>query len=107
MFYSLVHDWQAAANVKQILVFPLAQDLYAFEKNLITDERPLPYTDSQFDDISVIGVFVKLRAVQNGDGKWIPIIRTPDGTLIQEVPVSFDDWEEALKTAKISLKSVV
>ena len=107
MFYSLVHDWQAAANVKQILVFPLSRDLYAFEKNLITDERPLPYTDSQFNDGDVTGVFVKLRAVQNGDGKWIPIIRTSDSTLIQELPVSFDNWQDALKKAKISLKSVV
>ena len=106
MHYSIAHDWQAAPNVKQVLVFVDALDKENFERDHLIKDDVFPYTDSQFDDKNVSGVFVKLRAVLNGDEKWIPIIRTVDGTLIKEYSQCFSSWQLAIGYAKVHMKKV-
>ena len=108
MHYSITHDWQATPNVKQVLVFPDARDKDDFEReHLIREDDRLPFTDSQFVDATAKGIFVKLRAVLDGDDKWIPIIRTADGTTIKAFfDIKFSSWQLAIDYAKAQLKSI-
>lgn len=107
MHYSIAHDWQNNPAVKQILVFTDIQDKDDFEREHLEKDRDFPYTDSQFEDIKAKGIFVKLRAVLNGSGEWIPIIRTADGTLIKEFDSHFEIWEDAIIHARKQLKNIL
>jgi hypothetical protein len=107
MHYSIAHDWQNNPAVKQILVFPDIHDKDDFERDYLKTDRDFPYTDSQFEDIKAKGVFVKFRAVLNGNDKWIPIIRTADGTSIKEFKTHFEIWEDAIIYARNQLKNIL
>ena len=108
MNYSIAHDHQAAPNVKQILAFPDVRDKNDFERDHLIKGDTFPYTPDNFDDKNVKGVFVKIRAVMDGDDKWIPIIRTADGTTLKAFfDTRFEIWEDAIIYARKNLKSVI
>lgn len=106
MIFSKPHLWQKSYNVRQVLVFMLDIDRSNFERKFLVKGVEHYFSNENHDDRNVEGVVVKLRAVLYSDGKWIPIIRTADGTLIKESLVHCDTWEEAIKEAKNLLRNI-
>ena len=93
--FSEQHSWQGNDAVQQILV--------------LKDQESKDFFDVEFakrvHDVGIenasdshIGASLKLRAVKDVNGKWIPIIRCGvHGTLIQEFHTWFDTAEETLE----------
>lgn len=95
MILSQVHNWQNDKAVKQILVFASAFDKQDFEKAF--SYRVAEVGIDEANDSS-IGAIFKLRAVRDGNRKYIPILRTGSGYCLWEGEPT-EKWESALLMA--------
>lgn len=99
--YSHVHNWQGEEAVKQILVFNQAELKNEFDNSFL--ER-IEKDGIRCASDSNIGAIYKLRAVKNGDNKWLPVIRCGfSGLELYEGPSAYDTWDKALFNAHAKL----
>ena len=110
LVFSEVHEWQSDPGVKQILVFSTSEMKDLFEREMSdrfdkamdgyagVDNDYSAKVKSKLSD-SNAGAVYKLRAVLNGKGMWVPIIRCgiTGGQIGQDGPVE-NSVEEALRS---------
>ncbi len=72
MTFSEVHDWQGDSAVKQILVFPSGQAETKFKESFAVIVSAEGIEDASDTGL---GAVYKLRAVKDGNGQYIPVVR--------------------------------
>lgn len=95
--FSNIHKWQNDPAVLQILVFPDQETRQLFDK-AFAERIKTDGVDSASD--AGIGATYRLRAVKNGDSKYVPVIRAgAHGGLL---------WEgEAVGNKQVALKAAM
>ena len=103
--FSEQHAWQGNEAVQQILVFPNYAMQEVFNKDF-ADLVEKQGIESASD--SNLGAIYKLRAVKNGTGKYIPVIRCGvSGLELWEGGEKHDVPSNALEYALTQLKRLI
>jgi len=105
--FSDQHAWQGNEAVQQILVFPNDRIVAKFESIMKERNEAAGMDKSNVSD-SDAGAIYKLRAVKNGNGKYIPIIRCGiDGYQLWEGAIVYEQPKEALSECFKYLKNTI
>lgn len=95
MFLSQVHNWQDDAAVKQILVFIDQNRMNQFD---VAYSAKCAVEGVDASD-TTMGAIVKLRAVKNGPGEWIPVVRCGFVGIMLYEGAPVNSYESALLVA--------
>lgn len=102
--FSNIHPWQNDQAVMQVLVFNNEEAMAGFNKIvsvMLETIKPEDINDSG------IGAILKLRAVRDSDGNFIPIIRSGyDGKMLAEYE-SVPTFEEAIEVCRQHMNNFI